>query len=161
MTRTIEPYQASPPAEIRQIWQIILDIHSLALLSWLKMYHSILFSLTRCTSLFIDITLTLLPFSILFSYFHFLKYGRFSHHPCSLPQNVKPPVEYFPTNKTEMSLEDRQPSGAVTDQSQIGNHHYSNQRLTAVSTMRIYQVYIVDVLEGVADDLLPEKSLDR
>lgn len=51
----------------------------------------------------------------LFSYFHFLKYGRFSHHPRSLPQKVKPPVEYFPTNKTEMSLEDRQPSGAVPD----------------------------------------------
>ena len=94
-----------------------------------------------------------------FSYFHFLKYGRFSHHPCSLPQNVKPPVEYFPTNKTEMSLEDRQPSGAVTDQSQIGNHHYSNQRQYLPWEYTRYILF--DVLERVVDVLLPEKSLDR
>lgn len=64
------------------------------LLSWLKIHRKV--HACKCTTLYLPLWQDALRFSLilhyitllhtLFSYFHFLTYGRFSHHPCSLPQ---------------------------------------------------------------------------
>ena len=88
---TVKSWSITPTAEIRQIWQIILDIHSLALLSWLKIIRKYMcLNVPLYTYLSDKMHFAFHWYYInsftLFSYFHFLKYGRFSYHPRSLPK---------------------------------------------------------------------------